>query len=80
MSQRLKAIYHDGAFIPQTPVDVPENAEVELIVQGPYSLPAVVTNPEQRDRILRLVLRSMRHNPLPAGAPRFKREELHERS
>lgn len=80
MSQTLKAIYRDGAFIPQTPCDLPEGAEVELTIQGPRLLPPKVTDPEERKRILEEMVERMRANPIPAGAPRrFTREELHER-
>lgn len=80
MSQTLKAIYCDGAFIPQTPCDLPEGAEVEITVSAPHLIPPTVTDPEERKRILREVVENMRANPLPKDAPRrFTREELHER-
>jgi predicted DNA-binding antitoxin AbrB/MazE fold protein len=80
MSQTLKAIYRDGAFIPQTPCDLPEGAEVELTVHGPRTVPPKVTDPEERKRIMEELLQNMRDNPIPADAPRrFTREELHER-
>jgi predicted DNA-binding antitoxin AbrB/MazE fold protein len=80
MSQRLKAIYRNGAFIPQGPCDLPENSEVELIIESPGVLQPTVTDPEERKRILRELIQNMRDNPVPANAPRFTREELHERS
>lgn len=79
MSQTLKAIYRDGAFIPQVPCDLPEGAEVELVVSGPRSLPPTVTDPEERKRIMEELIQNMRDNPIPEDAPRFTREELHER-
>jgi predicted DNA-binding antitoxin AbrB/MazE fold protein len=79
MSQRLKAIYQNGAFIPQGPCDLPENSEVELIIESPRVLPPKVTDPEERKRILKELVQNMRDNPIPANAPRFTREELHER-
>ncbi|OLE51955.1 MAG: DUF104 domain-containing protein [Acidobacteria bacterium 13_1_20CM_3_53_8] len=80
MVQRLKAIYQGGAFIPQAPCDLPENSEVELIIEGPSILPPTVTDPEERKRILEELIQNMRDNPIPADAPaRFTREELHER-
>ncbi|HEX8069104.1 MAG TPA: antitoxin family protein [Pyrinomonadaceae bacterium] len=80
MAQNLKAIYRNGAFIPQVPCDLPEGAEVELTVHEPRRIPPTVTDPEERARILKEVVESMRSNPLPADAPRrFTREELHER-
>ena len=77
MVQRLKAIYQNGAFIPQTPCDLPENSEVELIIETPHVIPAQVTDPEERKRILTEMVERMRANPIPADAPHFTREELH---
>ena len=79
MSQRLKAIYREGVFIPQTPCDLPEDSEVELIIEEPRVIPPAVTDPEERKRILKRMVERMRANPIPADAPRFTREELHER-
>jgi predicted DNA-binding antitoxin AbrB/MazE fold protein len=79
MMQRLKAIYQNGAFVPQTPCDLPENSEVELIIEGPRVLPPTITDPEERKRILAEMVERMRANPIPTDAPHFTREELHER-
>ena len=79
MSQRLRAIYQGGAFIPQSPCDLPENSEVELIIEVPSGIPPAVTDPEERKRIMSEIVENMRNNPIPADAPRFTREELHER-
>ena len=79
MAQSLKAIYRNGAFIPQTPCDLPEGAEVELTVHDPHTLPPVVADPEERQRIIERMVERMKANPIPADAPRFTREELHER-
>jgi predicted DNA-binding antitoxin AbrB/MazE fold protein len=79
MSQRLKAIYREGAFIPQVPCDLPEGAEVELTIHEAHTLPPKVTDPEERKRIISEIIQNMLDNPIPANAPRFTREELHER-
>lgn len=79
MAQRLKAIYQNGAFIPQSPCDLPENAEVDLVIEKPRLLPPLETDPEKRKRILEELVQNMRDNPIPENAPRFTREELHER-
>jgi predicted DNA-binding antitoxin AbrB/MazE fold protein len=80
MSQTLKAIYRDGAFIPQAPCDLPEGAEVELTINEPRVIPSKITDPEERKRIMEEMVARMRANPIPADAPlRFTREELHER-
>ena len=55
MTQTLKAIYREGAFIPKTPCDLPEGVEVELTINAPHILPPKVTDPEERKRILEVV-------------------------
>ena len=79
MSQTLRAIYRDGAFIPTTPCDLPEGAEVEITVRAPNLIPPVITNPEERERLMNELIQNMLDNPIPENAPRFTREELHER-
>jgi predicted DNA-binding antitoxin AbrB/MazE fold protein len=79
MVQRLKAVYQNGAFVPQAPCDLPEGSEVELTIHDPYTIPPSVTDPQERARILKELVQRMKDNPLPADAPHFTREELHER-
>ena len=80
MAQRLKAIYRNGAFIPQAPCDLQEESEVELTVHESNVAPPRVTDPEERKRIMEELIQNMRSNPIPPDAPRrFTREELHER-
>jgi hypothetical protein len=79
MNYRTKAVYRGGAFVPETRCDLPEEAEVDLLVQGPQLVPPAVTDREQRARVLRQVTERMKRNPIPAEAPRFTRDELHER-
>lgn len=73
------AVYRNGCFVPQTPCDLPEGCEVELTIQGPFVIPPSITDPEEQSRIRREVLERMRKNPISADAPRFTREQLHER-
>jgi predicted DNA-binding antitoxin AbrB/MazE fold protein len=79
MVQRLKAVYQNGAFIPQAPCDLPEGSEVELTIHDPYTIQPSVTDPDERKRIINRMIERMRANPIPANAPHFTREELHER-
>jgi predicted DNA-binding antitoxin AbrB/MazE fold protein len=79
MSQRIRAVFHDGVFIPRQPCDLPEGAEVEIVIQQPHILPPEVTDPEERAALLKKVVQSMQDNPFPADAPKFTRDELHER-
>jgi hypothetical protein len=52
---------------------------VELTIDDPFTIPPEITDPEQRTRFIEEIVRSMQSNPIPADAPRFTREELHER-
>lgn len=79
MNYRTKAVYRGGAFVPETRCDLPEEAEVDLLVQGPRLVSPAVTDREQRARVLRQVTERMKRNPIPAEASRFTRDELHER-
>ncbi len=79
MNATLKAVYRNGVFVPVDACGFPENSEVELIVQGPVVIPPSVTDPEERALIRKRVVERMRQNPIPADAPRFTREQLHER-
>jgi hypothetical protein len=80
MSKSLKAIYRRGAFIPKTPCHLPEDSEVELIVQGPVVIQPEIVDPKERANILSNLVARMQQNVLPQAAPRFTRESLHERS
>ncbi len=79
MAQSLKAIYRNGTFIPQTPCDLPEGAEVELTVHASNIMPPGEKDPEERKRILHNLVERMMNNPFPPDAPRWTRDELHER-
>ena len=79
MTYRTKAIYRGGAFVPETRCDLPEESEVDLLVQGPFVTAPSITDPEQRTRVLQQITERMKRNPIPAEAPRFSRDELHER-
>ena len=80
MSKSLKAIYRRGAFIPKTPCQLPEDSEVELIVQGPLVTQPEIVDPKERANILSNLVTRMQQNVLPVRAPQFTRESLHERS
>ncbi len=79
MSQTIRAVFRDGVFVPQQPCDLPDGSRVELTIDDPYTIPPEITDPAERAAVLEEVVRSMRENPIPADAPRFTRDELHER-
>ncbi len=79
MASFVKALYRNGVFVPTRACDLPENTEVQVWFHDPYVIPATVTDPIEAARIRREVLERMKQNPIPADAPRFTREQLHER-
>jgi len=76
---RIRAVFRDGKFVPTEACSLPESAEVELTVESPRILPPTITDPAERSRMMREVVQAMMANPIPAAAPRFTREQLHER-
>jgi len=79
MNYRTKAVYREGAFVPEIPCHLPEEARVDLLIQGPFLVSPKVTDSDERSRILKQVTQRMRQNPIAAAAPRYTRDELHER-
>lgn len=75
----IRLVFHDGVFVPQERCDLPEGSEVELTIQSARVLPPEEADPEERKRILKEVVENMRRHPFPENAPRFTREEMHER-
>jgi predicted DNA-binding antitoxin AbrB/MazE fold protein len=80
MQETVRAIYRNGAFVPIVPCNLPNETEVEVVVQHePRIIPPQVTDPKEQARIRTEVIARMRNNPIPANAPKFTREDLHER-
>ena len=79
MQQTLKAIYRNGTFILQTACNLPENLEVELVVQSPQVIPPKITDINARKNFLKSLVDRMQENPIPFVAPQFTRDMLHER-
>ena len=78
MAQRLKAIYQN-AHLSHNHLVTCLNSEVDLVIERPHLLPPLVTDPDERKRIMEELVQNMRDNPIPENAPYFTREELHER-
>jgi hypothetical protein len=76
---KVRAVVRDGKFIPLEPCTLPEASEVDLVVQPSGNIPPSVTDPAERAAILQEVVARMKANRIPAGAPKFTRDELHER-
>ena len=79
MQQTLKAIYRNGTFILQTACNLPENLEVELVVQSLQVIPPKITDINARKNFLKSLVDRMQENPIPFAAPQFTRDMLHER-
>lgn len=79
MLDSFRAVFRDGAFVPQTPCDLPNNSEVELSLRGPSISQAPVQDKDERASILRQVTQRMRENALPVAASTLTRDSLHER-
>lgn len=78
MPYALKAIYRNGAFILQTSCDLPEGAEVELLIQSPQVVSPPISDPATKQRFFKELIKRMQQNPIPLNAPRLTREMLHE--
>lgn len=74
MLQMIKTIYRNGAFVPQTPVDFPEGAEVEISVENGKN-----QNETKKKSLAEFVSRASKRAISDAAPRRFTREELHER-
>jgi len=79
MEAAVRVVFRNGVFVPTTTCDLPENTEAQVFVPGPTIVPASVKDPAERARIRREVVERMQKSPLSADAPRFTREQLHER-
>ncbi|MDJ0580298.1 antitoxin family protein [Crocosphaera sp.] len=64
MLKKVKATYSNGAFIPNSPCDLPENTEVELMVNLPFEYNQDVLDPETRKAIVHELLTRMRQTSL----------------
>lgn len=79
MRRTITATYRGGVFHPNDPCDLPEGATVTLALDDDGVLPPLAADPEERRRILKSVVDRMMQNPISHDAPRFTRDELHER-
>jgi hypothetical protein len=79
MLDHVRAVFRDGAFYPVTPYAAPENLEVNLTIRPAGLEPPLIKDPEERKRILKALTERMKQRTLAPDAPRFTRDELHER-
>jgi len=66
-----------------TPVKITKTTRAVLTLLDDSSpnhvLPPEITEADERTEMIEAIVRSMQANPLPPNAPRFTRDELHER-
>jgi predicted DNA-binding antitoxin AbrB/MazE fold protein len=80
MPESIRAIFRDGAFVPVVPCSLPEETEVEIVVQGaPRIIPPLEADAAKRAEIKKRLLDRMSKSPLPPDAPKLTRDQLHER-
>ena len=77
--QALKAIYRNGTFILQSAFELPEETEVELLIQSPHVVSPLLSGVEVKKQFLKSLVERMQQNPIPLNAPRSTRDMLHER-
>ncbi|WP_107667800.1 DUF104 domain-containing protein [Cyanothece sp. BG0011] len=75
MLKKVKATYHNGTFILNTPWDLPNNTEVELMVSCPSEYGEDVLDRETRKEILNALLARMRQTALMAETNRITLSE-----
>ncbi|MGI8980169.1 MAG: antitoxin family protein [Pirellulaceae bacterium] len=79
MSQRLTAIYRNGALFPLQPLALPEEAAVEIEIADAKDDSPVITDPAEREKMWRQIFERWDRHPLHGVAGRYTRDELHER-
>jgi hypothetical protein len=79
MLDHVRAVFRDGAFYPVMPYAAPENAEGDVTIRPAGLEGPLEKDPEKRKRILKAVTERMKQRTLAPDAPRFTRDELHER-
>jgi hypothetical protein len=73
------AVYRDGKLELLTPCDLPQGAQVSVMIEERGLEAALQADVERRREIRRAAVEHMMASPLSPDAPRLTREELHER-
>ena len=79
MTQWRRAIYRDGKLELRNPCDLPQGAEVDVLIVSEGSTPPEETDPSRRRQLAADLVQRMRTQPLLPTAPRLTRDELHDR-
>ncbi|MDJ0731670.1 MAG: antitoxin family protein [Crocosphaera sp.] len=62
MLKKVKATYRNGTFIPNTPCNLPDNTEVEFMVNCSSEYGQDILDPQTRKAILNALLTRMRQS------------------
>ena len=79
MTQRSKAIYRDGKLELRNPCDLPQGAEVDVLIVSEGVIPPEETDPSRRRQLVAELVERMHTQPLSPAAPRLTRDDLHDR-
>jgi len=79
MTQRCKAIYRDGRLELRNPCDLPQGAEVDVLIVSETVIPPEENDPSRRHQLVAELVERMRSQPLSPTAPRLTRDDLHDR-
>jgi len=71
MSQALKAIYRNGTFVLQTTFELPEETEVELLIQPTHVVSPPISSKEAKLKFLKSLVERIQKNPIPLNSPQF---------
>jgi predicted DNA-binding antitoxin AbrB/MazE fold protein len=79
VSQRLTAIYRNGALFPLQPLTLPEESAVEIEIADSQGNLSLLTDPGDRERMWQQIFERWDRHPVNGVAGRYTRDELHER-
>lgn len=84
MLEIIKTVFRNGGFFPKSSIELPEDTEVEIVVEKTASNAngnlAQVETEEKRKQIMAEFVARVGTRTISDNAPRrFSREELHER-
>jgi predicted DNA-binding antitoxin AbrB/MazE fold protein len=78
-TEPIRALFKDGVFVPQEHIELTDGSNVEILVRDSKVRSPSVSDPDERRRMMDYLIASFRRNPIPAGARKLTRDELHER-
>ena len=76
---RIPAVYRDGVFVPDAELELANDTPAEILIEDAALKGVKTLNSEQRAQLRLEAVATMRQQRLSREAPRFTREELHDR-